>query len=290
MLLLITHDKTTIYTRIWRHTISNLHGSKFNILYYIKYCNHWALSHREEMNILQPTSNYIFGGFLPGFYDSDVYIFWSSCLFFSVFYFSLESYMQSPKAKSWLIMMAASAVLSITGTFYVLQAEIFSLWTEGYVYSDNPIPRALTVFFLASMIMDIGVGVIRYRAHLDPFSAVFHHIFYTVFVIAILRSNYTQGFCLNFFMEVKIASSLLLYSPTTLTFQSIFQIPTFLLAIGSVWSSARSDLLFGFCFLVTRILFNTFFAYKLYTIAPTGLVWKVCLCVLCLHLHWFSKW
>jgi hypothetical protein len=68
------------------------------------------------------------------------------------------------------------------------------------------------------------------------------------------------------------------------------EVPTTLLALGSVFPQYRTDIGFGITFFITRLIYNFYLAYRLYSLSPGGMIWRVCLSVLCMHLYWFYKW
>eukprot|EP01031_Cornospumella_fuschlensis_P032471 gene32470-39260_t len=70
----------------------------------------------------------------------------------------------------------------------------------------------------------------------------------------------------------------------------LFFYPQYLDPFSTVWPNLRADLLFGISFLFTRLLYNAFLAFQLFSIGHNVVIWKVCTCVLGLHLFWFSKW
>lgn len=164
--------------------------------------------------------------------------------------------------------MLTSPVLSIFGLYYAFKAVYYSLWTIEYIYSENFVTRVIIIFFTASNVMDLGLGVFQYPKHLDILTSYIHHLFYTAFMLVILFSNYSRGFVICFCMEL----------------------PTFVLAIGTVYNSLRSDLLFGISFFITRILFNIYQAYMLRQLHPDGMIWRTCVLVLCFHIYWFVTW
>lgn len=198
----------------------------------------------------------------------DVTSFLLSSLFFLLCYTIIERTTETTKSRSWIIMLLGSSVLSPVGAFYAFQTMWYGKWTSEFIYSDDFLSRQIMIYFVASNVMDLVIGSIRYPAFIDPFTTTCHHIFYIAFALSIISSNYSVGFMLCFFMEV----------------------PTLIMALGTVWPYLRSDYLFGVVFFLTRILFNAFQAYKLFQIHPNGWIWKVCTMVLCLHLHWFRQW
>lgn len=165
-------------------------------------------------------------------------------------------------------MFFSSSILSIFGVMHVVQTILSNSWTLEAIYTESFVHRSVILFFTCSNIMDLLIGFKYYPKYLDPISTIAHHIFYIIFMLALLANHYSSGFQLCFLMEV----------------------PTFILAAGIIYKSLRSDILFGVSFLITRILYNAFLAYKLAMLSPTGIIWKICICVLCLHLYWFHKW
>ena len=68
------------------------------------------------------------------------------------------------------------------------------------------------------------------------------------------------------------------------------ELPTFLLALGTVVPKLRSDLLFGITFFLTRILFHFYLvAYAYISGAAAMIIGFGCLTGL-MHLKWFHAW
>lgn len=203
-----------------------------------------------------------------GFDSSDFALFSFFCLFFWTYYLTIEGYFHSLKSKSWLLTLFSSFILSTFGTLYVIRAQLFDLWNEDHIFGEDYISRVVMLFFLATNVMDFLLAYLFYRKYMDPVSTIGHHIFYSIFIITLLLNRYSRGFILCFFMEI----------------------PTFFLALGSVWNHLRSDISFGVSFVCTRITYNIWLAYQLAVMSPAGVIWKVCLAVLGLHCFWFYKW
>jgi hypothetical protein len=165
-------------------------------------------------------------------------------------------------------MLLSSSVLSVFGCTAVYKIFAEDKWEADYIYGEEFESRCIALFFIAANIMDLVIGFIRYPEYLDPLTTIFHHIFYISFMAILLAMSYTRGFLLCFLLEI----------------------PTVVLALGSVWPSLRSDLLFGVTFVPTRLVFNAYLAFKLGMMHPEGYVWRVCMCVLGLHIYWFYNW
>ena len=67
----------------------------------------------------------------------------------------------------------------------------------------------------------------------------------------------------------------------------IMEIPTFVLALGRVHRSCRSDGAFGLTFLLTRILYLGFYIHRLQQDEKHIRIWPVCVPAMILHLFWF---
>jgi hypothetical protein len=198
----------------------------------------------------------------------DLVVFAIACCCILGIYLLLQQIVHTEKGRAWIVMLMSSAMLSIFGTYFVIDAQAHDSWTYEYIYSETFLSRCVLLFFLASNIMDLLLGIYHYPKFLDPFSTIAHHAFYISFILVLLSQHYSRGFMLCFFMEI----------------------PTFVLSLGTIWPQLRSDTLFGASFVATRLLYNVFLARTLYLISPEGKIWRVCCAVLGLHSYWFSKW
>lgn len=203
-----------------------------------------------------------------GYSNQDLALTSGFCLLIAALYFFLEQRVQTVKSKSWIVMLMSSTVLSVVGMIYAFYGEFIAGWTIEFLYAQEPFSRGVLLFFLASNIMDIALGLLYYPKQLDPFSTYFHHTFYVAFITGLLSAGYSRGFMLCFFLEI----------------------PTFFLALGTVWPTMRSDLTFGVSFFCTRLFYNAYMVYRLYSLHYVPVIWKICLAVLGLHLFWFYKW
>lgn len=198
----------------------------------------------------------------------DLVITISSSAVLYVFFYAVEPHVPTEKGKSWIVMMLSSTVLSLFGCRACYITEINNLWSLDHIYGEDFISRCVLLFFVATNVTDLALGIFYYRNFLDPLTAIFHHVFYLSFMAVLLAHHYSRGFILCFFMEI----------------------PTSILAAGSVFKECRSDVGFGVTFLICRLIFNVYLAYQLYSLSPEGNIWKVCVFVLLLHCYWFYTW
>ena len=96
-----------------------------------------------------------------------------------------------------------------------------------------------------------------------------HHIFYLGVLAWALSSHFTLGFCLFLPLEI----------------------PTFILAVGSLYPQRRSDWLFGLTFFITRICYHLLLFLLVWEIKDPRLpVWVVVAVTFLLHVYWFVLW
>jgi hypothetical protein len=180
------------------------------------------------------------------------------------------------KQRSWLLSLHVSVI------FGGLIAPVYFCWTVGAIWRGAPAfnafwaaetegVRLLSLYFVAFCLCDLLVGLREYREHLQWDSGFLHH---TTFVWLLLHVFLPHGLGVFF----------LVYSP--------FEVPTLILALGSVFPGLRSDALFGATFFAFRIVYHVFmFAYcALASSAPAWAVWASGSPTLVFHLMWFYRW
>ena len=200
----------------------------------------------------------------------DVCVFISSSLLITLLYHLIRQISdKSRKSYAWIVMLVSSPVLAVFGVYYTVLTQVNDAWTDEFVYGQDLLSRSVMMFFMASNFTDLILGAFFYAEFLDPFTTIFHHLAYMLFVICLLREGIARGLVICFVMEI----------------------PTFILALGTVFKAYRADLLFGVSFALTRLFFNLFLILKLANITNyEGYIWRICSLVLCVHMFWFYKW
>lgn len=108
-----------------------------------------------------------------------------------------------------------------------------------------------------------------YREHIQLTSGWIHHFAYLGLMAWALHSHFTCGFCLFLPMEL----------------------PTFVLAFGTIWPERRSDLLFGASFFATRICYHFLLLQRLLRIQDARVpVWIPTVLAFALHSYWMVLW
>jgi hypothetical protein len=205
------------------------------------------------------------------FNQLDLLTFAGNCFFILILFFIWRQfYLDSRKGQAWMIMLLSSFVLTLTGFYYAINAELnrSSQWTLEYIYGDDLFSRSVLWFFTSCNVMDLLLGIFYYHEFLYPLTTICHHIFFIAIVLIFLGTHTTRGFLITF----------------------VFELPTFLLSVGTVWPSLRNDFAFGITFFATRICFHVLAIWRLAWLGFDGLGWKVLCLPFLLHLHWFYKW
>ncbi|KAG0300135.1 hypothetical protein BGZ98_009422 [Dissophora globulifera] len=195
---------------------------------------------------------------------------------------------KSRRGLSWVLTLFSSIVL-FTGTF-ALSSNIE--WVPFYSAASTPVagevgygrtPTFLslrnfpnesdaatmyTAYFVSYLICDLLMGMIYYRAYLDPLSGWTHHLGY----IAVM-SNVT--------LQKNVSTLFAMGAP--------IEVSTIFLASGHIFPKLRSDFLFATSFFISRIVYPTILLPEVYLNVESRMCWKVCLMALTLHVHWFHN-
>jgi len=134
--------------------------------------------------------------------------------------------------------------------------------------------RYVTVWFRIVCVLDILLGLVFYSEHLHPLTSWFHHFAY--FLLCNWLVDIGEGYCVFF------------------TICCLEELPTFILALGSIWKSLRSDFWFGITFFILRICLHTYLTFQAFTSAsddPRMNIVKFNFgLTMSLHAHWFYSY
>ena len=181
------------------------------------------------------------------------------------------------KTRAWLLS------LHISFLFGCLLAPLYLFWTvravqqgtgafDTFWRAETYVERGLCLYFVAFCLVDLLIGMLEYRE-------------YIAWDTGILNTSVFIFIVLYVFLKHNLGVFFLIYSP--------FEVPTFILALGTVFPSWRSDLWFGVTFFAFRIVYHIFmFAYCLVvaTSVPAWAVWASGTLPLLFHFVWFFKW
>ncbi|KAG0070740.1 hypothetical protein BGZ93_006928 [Podila epicladia] len=127
---------------------------------------------------------------------------------------------------------------------------------------ESDVAVAYSAYFVSYLICDLVLGMIHYRAYLDPLSGWFHHLGYL-------------GVVSNATLQRNVST--------------LFAIGTPIEATGHIFPHLRSDVLFAVSFFLVRIVYPIIMLPELYLNVEARLCWKVAVMALLIHIHWFHK-
>ncbi|KAJ2453093.1 hypothetical protein GGF42_003881 [Coemansia sp. RSA 2424] len=168
------------------------------------------------------------------------------------------------KQLSWVLTFVACVFLTLSSTPYVVYTLGQGLDVSKLVLTDS-FSLAVLGGFLSYLVWDLALGVVYYKSAITVLTGYIHHIFYIGLALFAATHGVSAVFCLMFYNEL----------------------PTIVLAVGSMRKEWRSDLLFATTFFCTRILLHSVFLYKLYWYSDVRFLWKLLLLVFPMHVYWF---
>lgn len=187
------------------------------------------------------------------------------------------------KKLAWSLSFCNSLSLSALGMYYLSQnlprfpnLFVFGDYGRAPFHGTSNFSVMVNIWFALANIVDLVFGSLYYPKYLNLLSAWIHHIVFIWIMFTAATGNgiflqttpFGIGFCLMLIEEI----------------------PTFLLALGSIVPSCRTDIGFGATFFILRILYQLYFIIYAWRSKTDGLIHILYLLTLCLHLHWFYNW
>jgi hypothetical protein len=195
----------------------------------------------------------------------------------------LYFYRSDNKKLAWTLSAVNSFAMSVAGVYYLYQKvpqydNFFFLGNNGRTpwYGSSNFCTLINLWFALANIFDLVFGTVFYPKYMGLLTGYIHH---SVFIWIMLTSATGNGL---FIQTAKFAPAFSL--------MLIEEIPTFLLALGSIFSAFRSDLGFGATFFLFRICYHSygfFYAFRSGADAPLLGMYSM---TLALHLFWFYGW
>jgi hypothetical protein len=190
---------------------------------------------------------------------------------------AVVGYKNDKRKMAWIISLVNSFVLSVaSSSYFVAHIVNFIRDGRGSFHAVNDVSVLICIWLFLANFFDLLFGLIFYRAQLDPVTAYVHHTLYLW--ITIVAAFGTGGFA--DFEPFAGGVAVLL----------VEEIPTFLLAAGSVFPAMRTDVGFGVTFFLLRVMFHAaMMAYSVYSgiaLLPTVLFGGT----LTMHVFWFFSW
>lgn len=202
-----------------------------------------------------------------------------------VVFFGLCRMMTSDAKKlSWCITCLNAGVMSVIGICY-LSARLYlgdKYFPFGYnvamqaYRTDNIATFACATFGMATL-LDLLLGIVFYPKHIQLLSGWVHH---TVFIW--LSYFFITG---NGFFMTEATPFAPVFGVSLMQ-----EFPTFLLALGSLFPSCRTDLGFGITFFLLRVCLHGYFMIYFFAARPYKIIIIMYLLTMTMHLNWFYGW
>lgn len=201
-----------------------------------------------------------------------------------LYFYTSKSIVSEQKRVTWLISLLNSFVMTILGCIYLaakipIHDDLFSLGdsaSEIFHERTSNFSAMTCLWFAIANILDLSFGFIYYRKHLGILTAYVHHTTFIWIMYACTTGN-------GIFMTVRPFSS-------TFCICLIEELPTFLLALGSVFPAFRTDYGFGITFFLLRILYHAYFAAYAFRTMCDPPILVLFVCTFTLHFSWFKTW
>ncbi|KAJ2776423.1 hypothetical protein H4R18_005681 [Coemansia javaensis] len=174
--------------------------------------------------------------------------------------------LKTERELSWLLTLATCVAASAGSMWYAVPAVYYSRGVADLTLTDTP-SLALMGVFTAYLLCDLALGSVYYRSAIGLVTGYLHHALYTGITVFAARHGVSAIFCL------------LLYN----------EIPTIILAAGSMRRRWRSDVLFAAAFCATRIVLHAVLMAQFYMHSGHRCLWRLMLLVYPMHIHWFCS-
>ena len=212
-------------------------------------------------------------------------------LAFIAFLIILNSYaiwtyfiIQPAKRYAWAISLLNSFCMCIVGAIYVVLKNnqhpnmfYFNYDADSLFYGRDNLGLLICIWFGLANALDFIYGLILYRVHLGFLTTYVHH---SIFIWLMYFCSTRNGFFVTAPSPFIPAFCIML----------IEEIPTFLLALGTVFPSFRTDLGFGVTFFLLRIVYHAYITtYAIYAQVTTSII-VLYLLTLTMHCNWFYAW
>jgi lysylphosphatidylglycerol synthetase-like protein (DUF2156 family) len=212
-----------------------------------------------------------------------------SLLIIFTFILGLIQFADERRRLSWFISLLGSSSMTVLGSIYLVHlyprypgmfSMDLSMDSSLFLAADN-FAAYVCLWFALINIFDLVLGAVFYRQYLDVLTALIHHPIF-IWVMYSCCTGRVPSFSAEGAVGPPYARLFLL--------MAIEEVPTFLLALGAVFPSCRSDLGFGLSFFFLRLVYHVyFFIYAVRISVPPVAIVLLVLTTL-LHAFWFKNW
>jgi len=197
------------------------------------------------------------------------------------FCIALLLFPEDTKRMSWAITLLNSFIMSFASALYIFKKLpegffTFGVHKESVFHGRDNFSAIVCLLFAVANFMDLLMGVIFYRDRLQFLTTFIHHPLFMFISYESITGNmvttemtpFTQGFL----------------------WMMIEEIPTFVLALGSIFPMFRLDAIFGLTFFLLRIVYHGYAtSYAILSKTDLPICAFMCLSMI-FHMIWFVQW
>ncbi len=158
-----------------------------------------------------------------------------------------------------------------------LSWENLSSGANHLIHRNDNVSACVCTIFAVVNILDLVLGLIFYRSQLTLMTTYIHHSLYTWLMFFLVTGN-----------------GLFVSTPTPFSVAFIWclieELPTFLLAFGSLFPSLRSDLLFGGTFFFLRLVYHSVLCLVMARMGAYTPILVLYGLTFLMHVVWFQTW
>jgi hypothetical protein len=210
-----------------------------------------------------------------------------SLVYIGVFVVGMLSFGNDKKKLAWTISLLSSSTMTVAGALY-LAAQVqafpgfFSLADNSreLFHAVDTFSGYCCLWFAIANVLDLLLGFFFYRKYLDPLTACIHH---PVFIWMMWACTSGHAWFGDDAPKIEIFARAFMLMP-------IEELPTFLLALGSVFPACRTDLGFGLTFFLFRICYHAYVLVYSVKLKASWVPIILYVLTLTLHLFWFKSW
>lgn len=182
------------------------------------------------------------------------------------------------RIRSWYLTLPISIVFGyVLGPSYMMQLVVALLdgppAVVAFLTTENAVARGAAMCICAFFVLDLVVGVIEYRDKLQMSTGWVHHSLYYVLYTYLYSIGGTQYLIAG----------------------ACCEIPTSIMALGTIFPALRNDIAFGLTFFVTRIcwfvlLLAVYCTPAYNTFLPLYIATPPLIAAIGMHLWWMRLW
>jgi hypothetical protein len=188
------------------------------------------------------------------------------------------------KRLAWALSCFNSGLLTALGLVYLYyQHQDTGLYPgKDVLQSRNDFSQLTSLWFALFNLCDLVFGSIYYRKQMDPLTAYVHH---PLFIYIMFACSGAWGLD-----ETGILSFGAKPFSSAFCLVCIEELPTFILALGSMFPSLRSDMGFGVSFFILRIVYHFFIMARGIFVKVHPVQTAMYGLTFIMHLFWFHGW